>query len=332
MARSPGNRRPVDLPSTSLYLKDALARSGFHPDWSALQDGDYRFRREGLSVIVRYASDEELADMATPYVYVIDDDLPAICRDESLPAEYRDRIRAFVDGPWKKIVEDALEVVVSSETLRDCYEELGKKTQCLLPYWNTLDRAVPSASRGRKTRIAWLGTRSHTRDLESVSSQLHSFLAENRPTRFTVLSGKHMTDTIKDLPGLRNLKPLPWNDYRQWLEKQKFDIVVHPLLDTPVNRARSISKWTEIVTTGAVPLISRCSPWIDWLGDAAADFLVEPDEWEERLTFLCDHPEERKRLASRAREIAEVENGKAYASQVRYWSRLWNLEGLSLEP
>ena len=313
------------LPTTSLYLRDALA--GFSLDWEKMRCGEHIFRFKEKSVVVRYADFDELHRLKEPFIYIVDDDFPAIIRDPNLPADYRQRIEDFVEGPWLKIAESAEEIVVPNHHLQSQYREMGCKTRCLSPFWKVAGSQAPKKpSSNRGVKIAWLASRAHQVDLESIRNSLENVFRENREASFTLFAGKHISDWMMAIPRLKNLPPRPWPAYRDWLRRNRFDIVIHPLLETPVNRARSVSKWKEISSTGAAPLISNRSPWKEWLSDEDGSFfLVEDGNWAATLSHLIQNPSERFRLAARAHEIAVAANEKARREQTDYWTDQLNL-------
>ena len=315
--RSVQKEKPL-LPTTSLYLTDALFhRYGLDLKSHRFADHGYLFSEK--AVFVRYATVEDTRKLDKPFLYVVDDHLEAIADDRNLPVDYRKRIRAFLREDYPRLIDEAEEIVVSSDSVHAQYESLSKPVTCLEPYWRELDQApVPNAADSR-FRVAWLASRAHLTDLESISEELLAFFEKYPRATFTVVIGKHINESLSRIPRLKNLKPMSWTGYRSWLARQRFDVVIHPLLDTPVNRARSFSKWQEIAVTGAVPLISNIPPWRDLVNPQCTDCLVESGQWQQALTQLVEEPELRAGLAEDARQIADRINRKAAEAQVSFW-------------
>ena len=311
--------KPLSLPTTSLYLQDSIST---HKDFGCIdidRVDDHVFDAGEKAIVVRYASPEFLSSLNKPFVYIIDDDLLEIVKDQHLPSDYRERIQNFLSGPWRYLVENAQEIVVSSEALKNRYVDLGCKVTRLNPYWCDLPKLHKPLRPRKKIRIAWLASRAHARDLDSITDQLAELLNQNPRVQLTVISGKHISSAVQRLPRVRNLKPLNWDEYRKWLVAQSFDMAIHPVLDTPVNQARSTSKWQEVATTGAVPVISNHPLWADWLGESASEYLVNPDQWLRHLATLIDDSDLRMTLSAKAHQIAFRANQSAYEDQVNYW-------------
>ncbi|MDF1815774.1 MAG: hypothetical protein P1V20_26485 [Verrucomicrobiales bacterium] len=305
------------LPTASLYLKDAMKDFALTRKESEIPGTIYQAGEE--TVVVRYATFKDLKSIRHPFVYMVDDDLPSICDDVNLPDEYRRRISEFVEGPWGDIVVSASEVVVSNSLLADFYSGRGCKTVRLDPYWSDLKSQPKERTPGRRIRVGWLASRAHLNDLELILGEVKSVFNNIDNIDFTIFSGKHATDSLQSIYCLRNLKPLPWQKYRRWIRNNELDIVIHPLLDTPVNRARSVSKLIEIACVGGVPLISACPPWNEVLGDKS-EFLVNPSDWGSRLAELIASPDKRIQLADNAHRTARQINEAAREAQIRYWS------------
>lgn len=309
------------MPTASLYLQDALSEDR-QIRWTQLRAGTHSFRLGDSLIMVRYGSVKALKQSTRRLIYVVDDDLTAIREDASLPAGYRETISRFVEGPWEEIVAAADEIVVPSSPLESTYRSFGKKVQRLDPYWGGLNPGPRPGNSGLK--IAWLATRSHLRDFETISNQLIAYFEQHPDSTLTVLSGSFLNEELKGYPWLRNLKPLSWPRYRTWLASERFDLAIHPLLDTVVNRARSLSKWLEITATGALPLISRIHPWTEFLGQES-EFLVDDDDWEATLSRLDADSVQMKHLRDRALGIATDLNQTSKEQQITYWSTKLNL-------
>lgn len=86
----------------------------------------------------------------------------------------------------------------------------------------------------------------------------------------------------------------------------RFDIGLAPLVDTPLNRARSNVKLKEYAASGAAWLASPVGPYRP-LGEEQGGRLVADGGWEAALTTLIYDHAERRALAARGRVWAARE-------------------------
>ena len=123
MAPTPIDPAARPLPTSSLYLCDALSQSGLVENWERRRTGPFSFRFGHHLVVVRYARGEDLEAVRAAkteggsVLYVVDDDLAAIAEAPGVPKDYAERVRDFIEGPWLDLAASVDEVVVSSPVL-----------------------------------------------------------------------------------------------------------------------------------------------------------------------------------------------------------------------
>ena len=316
-----------EMPTTSLYLQDSLRQANPRIDWESCRAGPFSFRFSDCLVIVRYATETEVALARTirssggRVIYVIDDDLESMASDSRLPEDYRSRIGAFLSGYWQALLELITEVVVSSPPLSDKMRDKGFESVTQLdPYWNIPRQEVRrSASSSRPAEIAWLCSRSHLTDLELIADDLAAFLCNRQDARLTVLLGKNLPVWLKKLRRVKNLKPLCWPEYRQWISGRRFDIALYPLRNTEVNRSRSVNKYLEHTVVGAASIISTSAPFADRILPGNCLF-AEEGEWAGHLESLLGDRDRIIELADRAQNRAREISEAARIRQIKFWS------------
>jgi hypothetical protein len=82
---------------------------------------------------------------------------------------------------------------------------------------------------------------------------------------------------------------LDWPGYRAFIAKNRFHAAIAPALDTPFNRARSVTRLHDNAAFGAAGLYSRQPPFHDVVGTGG--FLVENnvEAWQAALeTVITD--------------------------------------------
>ncbi len=90
-----------------------------------------------------------------------------------------------------------------------------------------------------------------------------------------------------------------FDKYPNLIMSQKWDIGIAPLIDDTFNRSKSHIKWMEYTMMGIPTIASKVLPYTE---NVKHGLLAEPDEWEEKLTYLIENHEERQDMAKRAYE------------------------------
>lgn len=330
MTQQANNPPYRDLPTTSLYLQDSLGGENLWTAWESCRTGPFSFRFDDRLVLIRYATIEEV-ELARKIraeggrvIYLIDDDLQAIVDESQLPEDYRGRINEFVSGAWQILKELIDEVVVSSESLAEKMRQDGFDAVTQLdPSWTIPPGKIPGPAdhdRGAPLEIAWLCSRSHVADLESISVELTEFLSHHRDVKLTVIFGKNQPGWLKSLDQVENLKPLAWHDYRNWIQSRQFDVALYPLENTKVNQCRSINKFLEHAVVGAASIISSNAPFANRL-EAGDCLFAEPGEWRDGLEMLLADRSRVWDMANQARRHARILSDEARTRQVGFWKK-----------
>ncbi len=229
------------------------------------------------------------AEKNIPYIYEIDDNLlevPAGKDPNGLYAAYAPHL--------KKLMENAVGLTVSTETL----------AQVLRPY-NSNVTVVPnliskrlwggvvSKSRERTRRILYMGTKTHSEDLDFVLPILEAVRRRHPSLRLSLI-------------GITNDRALPdWVDVIEVPNEQKsygrfvsflreqskpVDFAIAPLVDTEFNRFKS---WLKILDCGAagLPVVAskvHCYEAVVGKESVTGLHLVrnEPKAWEDTLVRL----------------------------------------------
>lgn len=322
------------LPTMSLYLFEALRseRMEFQEPLESL--GPHLFRCGDTLICVRYATNEEIDQIeacgngssATSLIYLVDDFLEAIPEDQNLPDDYRKKIGEFIDNRFSRILERADSLVVSSPFLAEHYRSTtGKPVHLLSPFWPVEWAPLDHQIRDRQDpfSINWTATRSHLTDLESIRPAIETFLKNHPNASLTVRCGDHLPGWLETLPRVNNLKPLSWTEYRQQIETQQTHAALYPVLDTPVNRARSTNKIMEHAMLGAVSLFSENVPFSGQLESDTDAFLIpgNPEAWLEKLEFLIAHPDASREIAVAGLRKAVYLARRAKQEQIQFWQK-----------
>ncbi len=97
--------------------------------------------------------------------------------------------------------------------------------------------------------------------------------------------------------------------------ERQFDVGIAPLLDSPLNRARSTVKLKEYAAAGAMWLASPIGPYVG-MGEQEGGLLVEDGDWAEALDTVVRDRERRVALRGQAQAWAR---GQAIATAGQAW-------------
>ncbi len=279
------------IPTLDYYFIKAMGlfiASGANPEPSRpiVRLGPYTFVHLRRAVIFRYVTPNELdlirASNPERVYYLIDDMLPLAHACRELPADYRERLVKFTREVLPLILDLNPTVVAPSDAILALFphhagERLDPAYLAVAPDRDHFADSGP-------LRLAFLGTRSHANGLDFLAPILEQVLTGDGDITLTVFFGRHLPTRIARLPGVENHAPLPWADYRTRMAPERFHVLLAPLLDTPFNRGRSLTKLMEAAAAGAALMASDRLPFSAaikagrdglLLGDVAGDWVRE---------------------------------------------------------
>ncbi len=241
--------------------------------------------------------------------------------DASLPGDYRSRMRQQRDLGLEQVIERASAVLTSSPDLAQIISRHNQHITLVDPYWPVPDtaRSLRRHAGQPGLRIAWLGTRSHLTDFELAKPALLAFLERFPKARLEVFFGKQPPASIQTHPQIVNRPMLPWRDHVRRLKQSQFDAAIYTIADSPSNRSRSINKFLEHASAGAVSVFSNDVPFRQRLEPGRDCIVTDFDTLEEELVRLQTHSALRARLAQHAmRKASEIASLSA-ARQLTFW-------------
>ena len=253
------------------------------------------------AVVIRYANWHELKILREgkfERIYLlIDDDLEALEEAQELPSDYRERLIKYRDGPFRQLCDLVTDVVAPSEHILRSYRR--QRTLQLEPaQCHRLPVLTHHSATGR-LEIVFAGTRSHLQDLEHVAVAVTDVLRCHPEARLTTFLKGHVPNFLKKLPNAVHLAPMGWQQYRSFVDANKFHIAVAPALPTSFNRARSISKLHDHAALGAAGLYTRQAPFDRIVSQGKTGMLLgnDPGEWRETLFELASKRDRVRKLA-----------------------------------
>jgi len=319
--------RERTLPTTSLYFEDALAdvisaRIGMS-DRPIQRLGPNAFISGSAAVVIRYARPRDIAFLERGgfdrIYWLIDDDLAALGDNDGLPPDYRRRLMVFNNGLAQRLMQLATHVVAPSERILAHYRrKTGLRldpAQCYEP------TPLVHHQRDDGLDIVFAATRSHIKDMEFLAPALADFLRKRPEVRLTTFLNGHVPRVLSGLANVVNLPAMDWARYRKFVARNRFHVAIAPSLDTPFNRARSVSRLHDHAAYGAAGLYSDIQPFADVVRHGESGLLLpnQPARWRDTLFELADDRPGLRRLAEGgqqlSRQIGDIRRVR------RFWMR-----------
>ena len=300
------------LPSISLYFTDPLADLiGSHGEGTDLPIQRLSrtvFASGSTAVVVRYAHKRDLAVLRRgrfERVYLlIDDDLESLGTADGLPSDYRRRLIGYRNGPYRRLMAMVTDVVAPSADILRSYPH--KRTILLDPAQCHLAPALAHHERQRTFDVVFAATRSHLQDICHIAPALAEALRQRPDMRLTTFLNGHAPKMLRHLPNAIHLPMMEWARYRAFVAENRFHAAIAPALDTPFNRARSISRLHDHAAFGAAGLYSRQQPFDGVVTHDNSGLLLsnEPDEWRASLLDLAQSRPRARLLAEGGQNLS----------------------------
>ena len=232
-------------------------------------------------------------------VYLMDDDLldPALL--PQLPAAYRQRLRQRITRQRSRVPELCDPIWVTSAFLELKYAHLGALCLPLSPHPGLL------AERPR-LQLAYLGSSVHQLEFAWLRELLLLLQSRQCHTHVDVFGDLSINRQFRDLPRVRILHPMRWPSYLAETGQGRCDLLLTPLLESPLNAARAPVKFIDAARCGAAGLYSDRSPYRGFIRPGIDGLLLgdRQQEWLEAIEWLIRDSGARRRLAAEGRRRA----------------------------
>ena len=227
----------------------------------------------------------------------LDDDIPALCRDRTVPLP--SRLRLWWKGPsqWPRLTPLLGRIIVSTPMLAERFAEAAPLI--LPPIAGTMD-VQPPPDRTGPLRIGYHATTSHLAEHRMLAPILGTVLAAEPDCTMDVIASGRAARLWRGDDRVRILPPRPWPQYRAETAQHGPHILLAPLLPTPANLARAATKRIDAARAGAALLVSEAAIYHPSAEEHALGMLapLSPAAWEAAILALCREPERRSRLAT----------------------------------
>jgi glycosyltransferase involved in cell wall biosynthesis len=245
----------------------------------------------------------------------VDDDVLNV--DSSNPGFYNINPDSDAYKVFKAQIKDSDGVIVSTETLKKAYEHFNKKV-FVVP--NAIDFKMwkKELKRGRKAhdklRIFFQGGMQHIADLQLLMPVVPKIL-KKYDVEFHLMGCNPSFFKIK---GVVFHDAVPILDYPKKVIEINPDIIIAPLMDTHLNRARSNLRVLEAGVLG-VSVVAQGSdklPYFSIIASSGGGLLATgADQWVKCLGELIESEVLRVRLGSRLRDYVQKNYNAAIVAQ-----------------
>jgi hypothetical protein len=258
-----------------------------------------------LVVVVRYLPRcwirtlRQLRQAGIRLVYLMDDDLLDPDLLPQLPAAYRQRLRQRITRQRSRVPQLCDPIWVTSEFLERKYAHLGARLLPLSPHPGLL------AERAR-LQLAYLGSSVHQLEFAWLRELLLLLQSRQCHTHVDVFGDLSINRQFRDLPRVRILHPMRWPSYLAETGLGRCDLLLTPLLESPLNAARAPVKFIDAARCGAAGLYSDRAPYRGFIRPGVDGLLLGDGhkEWLEAIEWLIGDSEARHRLAAEGRRRA----------------------------
>ncbi|MFN9645191.1 MAG: glycosyltransferase [Cyanobacteriota bacterium] len=232
-------------------------------------------------------------------LYLMDDDLLDPDLLTELPSSYRRRVRDRITRQRRWIPALFDQIWVTSAVLERRYAHLGARRLPLSPH-PTLLLEQP------RLQLAYLGTSVHEREFAWLRELLALVQKRHAHTHVDVFGDLTINRQFRDLPRLRILHPMRWNNYLAETGTGRVDVLLTPLLEGSMNAARAPVKFIDAARCGAAGLYSDRPPYRGFIRHGVDGLLLgdQPRDWLEAIDRLLHDSPTRRRLAEEGRRRA----------------------------
>jgi hypothetical protein len=157
-----------------------------------------------------------------------------------------------------------------------------------------------------RLQLAYLGSSVHALEFAWLRELLLLLQSRHCHTHVDLFGDLSINRQFRDLPRVRILHPMRWPSYLAETGQGRCDLLLTPLLESPLNAARAPVKFIDAARCGAAGLYSDRPPYRGFIRPGVDGLLLgdRQQEWLEAIEWLIGDGEARHRLASEGRRRA----------------------------
>jgi glycosyltransferase involved in cell wall biosynthesis len=212
-------------------------------------------------------------------------------------------IRKILGKKIATVIQLSDMVIAGNSYLADYAHKYGAKRVEIIPTVIDLERypfPQQSAQKNDVFTIGWIGSPSTAKYLELITPALGKLCSGGAARLRLIGSGS------VEMPGV-DVEVLAWSDESEVDLMHSFDVGIMPLPDEPWARGKCGFKLIQYMACGLPVVASPVGVNIDIVDVGTNGYLAtDCQAWEQLLTHLRDHPEERTRMgAAGCRKVEE---------------------------
>lgn len=163
---------------------------------------------------------------------------------------------------------------------------------------------IPCVEENRKIKILYAASRGHKVFFEELIAPILNKLYDRygKNVMFTVIGPEVNLQKVQ--LEVSNLRPMPFEEYRQYMNDNRFDIGIAPLFDTEICRSKYFNKYLEYTINGICGIYSNVMPYTLVVRNEENGYLAEntPDDWYNVICNAIDDIDKSMKIAERAQE------------------------------
>ena len=180
-------------------------------------------------------------------IWFIDDDIPAIGEDFTIPKSYQKRLSKWYKYSYPLLSNLCDEIWVSTPHLAEKY---NLSPDCIL-------EPIQLEKHSKPVRCFYHGSGSHTLEWEFLKTFTAKVQRHYGNIHFELIGDHQLNKAFRDIPRVSILHPMSWQNYQAHIASREMDIGLVPLFDSPFNRARSHTKLFDIERQGAIGIYAN---------------------------------------------------------------------------
>lgn len=158
-------------------------------------------------------------------------------------------------------------------------------------------------NRNTVTSVCYHGTASHIDEIHWLRDVVADLQSEKGTCSFELFGDHQVNRLYRDISGVSVLHPMSWDNYFAYTSSIQRDVGLAPLLPSPFNAARGVTKYFDFVRMGAVGIFSAVEPYSSFVKDGVDGILLPNDKeaWVEAIRWLAKNQDRRICMADMAR-------------------------------
>ncbi|MFQ1947710.1 hypothetical protein ACK35A_20000 [Aeromonas veronii] len=239
-----------------------------HPFWASQDDRVVLVR----DVPIRLLRKLKCGHARRHIIWFIDDDIPAVVDDMTLPSAYRKRLSSWFNQAYCILGQICNDIWVSTPYLAERYN---------LPSRSILPPRQIMGMEAVTVKCFYHGSASHTQEWDFVIKLIEKIQEKYEYVWFELIGDHSLYKRIRHVPRVTVLHPMSWANYQAHIASRKMDIGLAPLFCSPFNAARSHCKLLDIQRQGAIGIYSTGFPYSTEIKGMAAGIIAGDslDSW-----------------------------------------------------